>query len=284
MRFWKGSAYLVIEFDGYEQRFDVTNDSGRRLALDFDVKLTNSSTPNQAVFALYNLSPSSRSAIASDGKSVRCYAGYDGVEKLIFQGSFVAVQNIPAAPDWITKIQAGDGFAEFTESVTSRSYAAGTDKQTILKQMADDMGLIVKSATDTLTGVLSSPTVFDGKTKDTLNELVNDAEAGYSIQDGELQVVAAGQPIDQIAVVLRADTGLLESPIVTEKGVNIKALLNPGLRPNKLVKLEALGFDSTTANTRGKDYNGVYLAQSVQFVGNNYGGAFDVNIEALAYD
>lgn len=284
MRFWKGSAYLVIEFNGYEQRFDVANDSGRRLALDFDIKLTNSSTPNQAVFALYNLSPSSRSAIASDGLAVRCYAGYDGVEKLVFQGSFVAVQNIPSAPDWITKIQAGDGYSEFTESVTSRSYAAGTDKQIILKQMSDDMGLIVKSATDTLTGVLSSPMTFDGKTKDTLNELVNDAGAAYSIQDGELQVVTDGQPVDQVAIVLRADTGLLESPIVTKKGVNVKALLNPDLRPNKLIKLESIGFDSTTANTRGKDYNGVYLAQSVQFVGNNYGGAFDVNIEAIAYD
>ena len=283
MRFWKSSAYLVVEFDGYEQRFDVIDRDGRRLALDFDTTATTSKEPNQGIFTLYNLTESSRDAIASDARFVRCYAGYDGNEKLIFQGSIVFVKNLRSGPDWATTMQVGDGFAQYTQSLTTRSYASGTDREFILKQMASDMDLVVKSAESTVQGVLTGSASYDGKTKDTLDEFLKDQELGYSIQDGEIRVTAIGQPIDFEAIVLRADTGLLEHPVITEKGVNLRAQLNPDIRPGKLIKLEAQGFDATDAATRGKNYNGLYLCQSVKFVGNNYGGAFDVMIEAVAY-
>lgn len=283
MRFWKASAYLTIEFNGVLQRFDTEDEDGRRLALDFETKHTSSKEPNQGVFALYNLSESSREAIAStDRKTVRCYAGYDGNEKLIYQGDVVRVNNVRSGPDWKTEIQCGDGYMGFTQAVTSRSYAAGTDREFILKQMASDMDLVVKQAEGTVTGLLSGPQVFDGRTRDTMETLLKDQGAQYSIQDGEIRVSGIGQAIDNEAVVLRADTGLLEHPQITEKGVNIRAQLNPDIRPGKLVKLEPTGVSGETK--LGKNYAGVYICQNVSFVGNNYGGAFDVMIEAKAYD
>lgn len=292
MRFWKGSAYLVVEFDGYERRFDQIDADGRRLALDFETKSTRSQQPNQGVFALYNLSASSRQEIERNAKAVRCYAGYDGDEKLIFQGDVVFVNSTKPAPDWMTTIHAGDGFKAFTEKVTSKTYASGTEKEIIINQLAADMGLVVKAAKDAVTGALSGDLSLDGRSKDQLDIITKDSGAEWSIQDNEIYITKAEKPIDDIAIVLRADTGLLEHPALTDKGVNIRAQLNPDIRPGKLVKLELIAVEvqptqtasDTEAPKRGQDYEGVYLCQTVGFVGNNYGGPFDVNIEAVRYD
>lgn len=287
LRFWKGYAYLVVEFDGYERRFDVQDADGRLLALDFETKSTRSKEPNQGVFNLYNLSANTRREIETDGKAVRCYAGYDGDAKLIYQGDLVFVNSVKKAADWVTTMHCGDGFASFTESVTSKTYASGTEKQIILDQVAKDMGLTVKAGKGAISGTLTGSQMFDGKSKDQLDTLVKDSGAEWSIQDGEINITGSGQPIDDIAIVLRADTGLLEHPTITDKGVNIKAQLNPDVRPGKLIQLDPISVEVTPGGDkipdRGKDYAGIYLCQSVSFVGNNYGGPFDMNIEAIAY-
>jgi hypothetical protein len=118
--------------------------------------------------------------------------------------------------------------------------------------------------------------------------LMKDSGAEWSIQDNELNITKLGKPIDDIAVVLRADSGLLEHPTITDKGVNVKAQLNPDIRPGKLTKLEPLAVQvepgAQFVPERGRDYTGVYLCQTVSFIGNNYGGPFDVTIEAIRYD
>ena len=288
MRFWKGYAYLVIEYDGFERRFDIEDEDGRLLALDFETKSTRSKEPNQGVFNYYNLSASTRLEIETDAKAVRCYAGYDGDAKLIYQGDIVFVNSLKSGPDWVATIHCGDGFASFTESVTSKTYASGTEKQVVLDQLAADMGLVVKAGKDAISGALGGSLTLDGKSKDQLDVLMKDSGAEWSIQDNELNITQLGQPIDDTAIVLRADTGLLEHPTVTDKGVNVKAQLNPDIRPGKLIKLEPIAVQVTPGGDsvpeRGRDYAGVYLCQSVQFIGNNYGGAFEVNIEAIRYD
>jgi hypothetical protein len=288
LRFWKGYAYLVIEYNGFDRRFDVVDEDGRMLALDFETKSTRSKEPNQGVFNYYNLSESTRQEIETDAKAVRCYAGYDGDAKLIYQGDIVFVNSLKSGADWVTTIHCGDGFASFTKSVTSKTYASGTEKQVILDQIASDMGLVVKAAQDAITGELGGSLTIDGKSKDQLEVLMKDSGAEWSIQDNELNITKLGKPIDDIAVVLRADSGLLEHPTITDKGVNVKAQLNPDIRPGKLTKLEPLAVQvepgAQFVPERGRDYTGVYLCQTVSFIGNNYGGPFDVTIEAIRYD
>jgi hypothetical protein len=288
LRFWKGYAYLVIEYNGFDRRFDVVDEDGRMLALDFETKSTRSKEPNQGVFNYYNLSESTRQEIETDAKAVRCYAGYDGDAKLIYQGDIVFANSLKSGADWVTTIHCGDGFASFTKSVTSKTYASGTEKQVILDQIASDMGLVVKAAQDAITGELGGSLTIDGKSKDQLDVLMRDSGAEWSIQDNELNITKLGKPIDDIAVVLRADSGLLEHPTITDKGVNVKAQLNPDIRPGKLIKLEPLAVQvepgAQFVPERGRDYTGVYLCQTVSFVGNNYGGPFDMTIEAIRYD
>lgn len=266
-QFWLTSAYIVVIFPTEELRYDKRDDDGRMLAVDFDVKHTNGKEPSVGNFAIYNLAEETRKRIASDAIGVRFYGGYEGREKLLYSGSIERVINKRQGVDYITEMRCGDGFREFTNSVTTRTYASGVDKQTIINDIAGDMGLSVKAGKDAVKGVLTGSKTLDGLSKDVLTEMVPE----WSIVDGEINIPAPGQPISNVATVIKSDTGLLESPAITEKGVNMKAQIDPDIRPRSLLKVESASIE------------GLYIVQAIQFVGNNYGGAFDMNIEAVAY-
>ena len=267
-RYWLTTAYLVIVFNGEEIRYDKRDDDGRMLAVDFDVKHTASKEPSVGNFGIYNLAESTRKRIASDAIGLRFYGGYEGNEKLLYSGSIERVINRRQGGDYITEIRCGDGYREFTQSVTSKTYASGVSKEQVINDIAADMGLAVRTTVEGAKGVLTGAKTLDGLSKDVLSEIVPD----WSITDNEIVITGGALvPLSNVASVISSDTGLLESPTITEKGVNIKAQIDPDIRPRNLL------------DVRSESVTGIYIVQSVQFVGNNYGGAFDMNIEAAAY-
>lgn len=311
MRYFKADAYLEVTYEKEAVVYDQVDEWQRHLAVDFDIKMSRSKTPNQGVVAIYNLSAATRQRIERDAKSIRLFAGYDNEYKLIFTGDVVFVNSLKSGVDWKTEIRAGDGWRSFSQSITSRNYAAGTPIRTIVEQTAKDMGIALKESANILKGVLQGSLTLDGRSKDSLDDVINNHGGEWSIQDNELQVTPITQPIDGEAIVLAADSGLLETPSVTEKGVNFRCQLHTDLRPGKVVELKASGwtieaggsgsYDGNTVHKatkdkgetvtkkdqnfieRGYDYNGFYILQSVQFVGNNYGGAFDCRGESIRY-
>lgn len=309
MRFFKGEAYLEVIYDNEAVVYDQKLDTGRMLQVDFDIKMSRSKTPNQGVIAIYNLSETDRRHIERDAKSVRLYAGYDGDNKMIFTGDVVFASSSKESVDWKTEIKAGDGWRSFSQSVTSRNYAAGTPIRTIVEQTAKDMGIAMKESANILKGAIDGSVTLHGKSQLGLDKVVRNAGAQWSIQDNELQITPVTKPIDGEAIVLDASSGLLESPSLSEKGVSVRCQLHPDFRPGKVMKLESSSWtiesggtgemdgsvtkkdkdgnssQQTKAKTypieRGKDYNGFYICQSVQFVGNNAGGPFECRIEAI---
>lgn len=312
MRFFKADAYLEVIYDKEAVVYDQKDKWERRFALDFDIKMSRSKTPNQGIIAIYNLSADTRQRIERDAKSIRVFAGYDDNFKLIFTGDVVFVNSSKSSVDWKTEIRAGDGWRSFSQSITSRNYAAGTPIRTIVEQTARDMGIALKESANILKGVISGSLTLDGRSKDAMDDIVNNHGGQWSIQDNELQVTPITKPIDGEAIILAADSGLLETPSVTEKGVTLRSQLHPDIRPGKVIKLQASSwtieaggsgaYDGNTVHKatkkqsafttkkeesyiqRGYDYNGFYISQSVQFVGNNYGGPFDCRIEAIRYN
>lgn len=309
MRYFKGEAYLEVIYDNEAIVYDQKLDTGRMLQVDFDIKMSRSKTPNQGVIAIYNLAETDRKRIERDAKSIRLYAGYDGDNKMIFTGDVIFASSMKETVDWKTEIKAGDGFRSFSQSITSRNYAAGTPVRTIVEQTAKDMGIALKESANILKGAIDGSVTLHGKSQLELDQVVRTAGGEWSIQDNELQVTPVTKPIDGDAIVLDASSGLLESPSVSEKGVAVRCQLHPDFRPGKVMKLESSSWTVDSGGTgvmdgtqtkkdkdgkvtttqkektypveRGKDYNGFYICQSVQFVGNNAGGPFECRIEAI---
>jgi len=312
MRYFKGDCYIEVTYANEVVIYDQIDDNQRRMAVDFDIKMSRSKTPNQGVVAIYNLSKASRQRIERDAKSIKLYAGYDGDFKMIFTGDVVFVSSSKQTVDWKTEIKAGDGWRSFSQSITSRNYAAGTPIRTIVEQTARDMGIALKESANILKGYIAGSITLDGRSKDAMDDVVLPAGGQWSIQDNEIQVTPITKPVDGEAIVLAADSGLLETPAVTEKGVNVRCQLHMDIRPGKVIKLEASGYTLESGGTgvvdaskvhkktktqagyteakaesnieRGHDYNGFYICQSVNMLGNNYGGPFDCRLETIRFD
>lgn len=320
MRLFKSDAYIEVDTDSETIKLDQRDPIyGRRLVVEFDCLLTNSSHPNKGMVRIYNLTESTRRKIVTNGKKVRLYAGYDGNEKLICVGDLMFAYPRKEGAEWILEMRFGDGATAFDNATTTISVIDGTSVQTVIDMLARDMGIVLKTAKDALAGVLNGSLSLDGLSKDQLDKFTADHGLSWSIQDEELQVTIANEPIDFEAVVISAATGLLEAPQrlikppkpkkVVKAGVwskekktrvkeadasgdiKFRAQLHPDLRPGKLVKLESVAFSVENSRDKTKQdkpvdtsYNGVYICKNVVFSGDNNGGAFDAIVEADAYN
>ena len=285
MRLFKPDSYALITIAG--EKIDlsaVSSKTGRRLDMSFNCFLSETSEPNTGECVIYNLTETNRNKIVEKGK-IEIFAGYDGVYKLVSVGDIQTVSNRNPATDWETKITWGDGQRAYLDTNFNKSYKEGVEVQTILDDLASSFGLAINSVkiTDVLNGGLS----VDGKTKDILNSLTNDYGIEWTIQDEEVRLISKGKPIDDEIIVISQDTGLLEFPQISDKGIDFIAQLNSDLRPNKLVDIRSKG-STTLASEKKSDLptsaNGVNIIQTVRFVGDNFGGQFSAMCNCKSYD
>jgi len=120
--------------------------------------------------------------------------------------------------DWVTSISSGDGDRGLSRARTSRTYRAGTSWLTILRDLADDMGIgagnVLSLATipEIALKRLGKGIVTSGSAADELSRLLDATGYDWSIQDGDLQVLAYGSTTSTMAVDLNSNTGLIGSP------------------------------------------------------------------------
>jgi len=286
MRLFLPDCYAIITVGG--ERLDlstVNQESQRRLDMSFNVFQSETSEPNTGECVLYNLSETNRNKISETGK-IEVFAGYNGVYKLISIGDIVTVNNRKPDTDWQTQIQWGDGIRSYLDVNFRKSYKEGVGVKDIFKDIFNQLGLAVDSITDELDEITNGGLSISGKAKDLLNKLTKDYGLTWSIQDDEVRVVKQGQPINTEAIVISPETGLLEFPQVSEKGIDFVAQLNPDLRPNRLVDIRSAQttiirapLTPTTATTA----NGINIVQTVRFTGDNFGGQFSVKCNCKAY-
>lgn len=289
MELFGGDCFIEIETDdGKLHRFDKVNEeTGRRLCVDFDCLKTQHSHPNKSNVKIYNLSETSRNMISRNGKKIRFYAGYGAGIKMIAVGDIVIALSRKIPPEWVTEITFGDGQFNYDNAQTSIALSEGTEVKDIVSIIARDLGVVVSTVSDAVKGLTNGSLTLDGLSKDQLSQVADDYGLSWSIQDEELVVVNEGKPVNNEAIVMNAGTGLIEA-IVGKASNKIKAQLQPDIRPNKLIKIEAIGWSVESAEVaivhRGKkDFNGLYLCKNVKFLGNNYGGQFDVEVEVIPY-
>lgn len=285
MRLFKPDAYAVITAG--DQRIDLSQVSpatGRRLDIAFNCFLSETSEPNTGECTIYNLQQSTRNAIIKDAK-IEIFAGYNGIYRLISIGDIVTVSNRNPSTDWETKITWGDGQRAYLDTNFSKSYKEGVKVQTILDDLVNSFGIAVNTVG--IEGQINGGLSVDGKTKDLLNSFTKDYGIEWTIQDEVVQVVNGGEPVDNEAILINIDTGLLEFPQISEKGIDFTAQLNTDLRPNKLVEIQSAG-SSTIASEKKENIptsaNGVNIIQTVRFFGDNFGGQFAAMCNCVAYD
>lgn len=224
-----------------------------------------------AEIVIYGLSPEHRREIISAPRRrtfVELHAGYADGMSLLFRGDLRKAVQARDGTEWSVTVTAGDGEHAIRNARVSRSFAAGTTLSTVVRAIADAMGVGVGNALDAFRGAslgavgdtFPEGTLVHGLAAAELTRLCDSTRLTWSVQDGNLQVLPLGGALAREAIRLSADSGLVGAPeIVNRRTVNVKTLMIPGAVPGQQVVLDSAVI------------SGVWRISEAEYVGDTHG-------------
>ena len=218
------------------------------LRVRFEVKRSLSSTPNTAVIVITNLAPASRAFVAEQPLVVSLEAGYGDALRRLFVGDVTYAASKPVGPDIETTIQASEGGRAFLHARVNRAFAGGATAIQAIRDAAAAMGLSVSADVEKradLQQQFQQGVTLAGRVSDELSRLLAPFGLGWSVQDGELQILDENTVLrPNQAILIDQGSGMIGSPDVAPPSkpgqkptVTLSCLLLPEARPGTKVKI-----------------------------------------------
>jgi len=210
------------------------------LRIQFEGKKTIISDVNELKLKIYNLNRDKRNKLIKDKSAqgvkdrylqVILQAGYDTLVD-IFIGNVYEAGSSKVGADFITTLVCKDGGFDFRNSFTSKTVSPSVS---IIDELLKDM-------TNTRKGKVTTPKprvrpkVLVGATSDLIEENLNNDES-FFIDNEQLNIIKQNELVDDFAVVVSSNTGLLNSPQKQETFIIAETLMNPAIKTGGQVKL-----------------------------------------------
>lgn len=260
----------------------VVNPGGiqkHELKIAFSVDKSISSSANTASISFYNLNEGHRNALGKELDEVMLEAGYmppdgGGNVGVIFKGQVRDVEHKREGPDIISTISCGDGDKAFRRATISKTFPKGTPVEDVVEEIYSQM-----EAQGVDRGEWKFPDDMPkyerpysmcGSCSREIDTIGRSRGFYWSIQDGAMEVIPGDGYIGGI-VLITPDSGMVDTPTITDNGVKISALLNPEIRPNRRVQIESGVLEM---NAEG----GVYRVSQATYSGDNRDGNMIVSI------
>lgn len=251
----------------YKIKFpEINREYANTLKIAFEVNKDSTKETNKSTLTIWNLSDESRNQIEVADRKVEIWAGYkdNSGPVRMFVGSVIEVETSADGKDVTTKLTLSDGQVAIRDSVVSVSFAPGVGGETVVKYIADGMGLPIEYGEDVQLSSYENGYSFVGKGGDALTAICNANGCEWSIQNEIIQIVLKGCAKAKRGLVFAADSGLIGSPerlikapkkeakkttkrkkkvakgkVESQAGWKIKTLLAPTLLPGDAVKVES---------------------------------------------
>ncbi len=266
--FNRGASLTIGKVKGAGKKY-----AGFRIT--FEVEKTSESAPNPAKVSIYNLSKSSRAELEAKGLTMILNVGYSGIGQgdpilsQLFIGDVKKVLTTRQGPDVVTTLEAGDGEVAIKEVHVEQSFAPFTPVQSIIGSLADKLGLAVGTIVPGVAQLFENGFSMSGLASDNLDKLTSKLGLEWHVTDGELNVLDPALPTAEPAVLLTKDTGLIGVPSKREEGVEFASLLNPAIKPGRLVSLIS------------EQITGAFRPRKCRYKGDTHGGDWNVTVEAI---
>jgi len=217
---------------------------------------------NKLILKVWNLRQSNRLALVKDEDDdeyipLELMVGYQGRMQLLFRGSVHKGEHQREGADFVNTIECLDGGTDALGSFTS---ATVRGKDQAIRAALGDMPNTAEGAI-TQHEALVRPKVLVGNSARLITDMLDDDER-FFIDDEQLFVLRDDEVRSDVAPLVTARTGLLNTPQASKGEVTFQTMLNPTLKVAGLCKLE-----SRTA----PDLNGVYRIDKMNYSG-DYGG------------
>ena len=227
----------------------------RGLDIEFSVARSLKPEQNTAEVTIYNLSRENRKQLQEvpGDVVVKLHAGYlgpdpttptvggndapilDQVLPMIFLGKLRQISNVREGADWITRISSGDGDGK--DRPIAFSLGPGASLTDAIKRITGELQVGIGNAAQAILGTSESfagGVVAFGPGDKELERLLRSIGKEYSVQNGELQVLDKGRPVNTPAIEIRP----LGSPEIGTKGeVKARTFLTSQIYPGRQVRL-----------------------------------------------
>lgn len=264
---------IIASFSGEGELFTVNagNATDQQIRIRFQASKGIESTTNTSEISIFNLSESSRNRIGRELTNVSIDAGYLNAETdtvgRIFGGQVRDVKHMRDGADVVSIITVGDGDSALRSSFLNRTFPAGTEVSTVVTALIDQLIVdgVIQGEVVLPEGLdpYARPYTVAGSVKSELDKLSRTHQFYWSIQNGVIEVIAGNKPLPRITV-LNSSTGMIGYPIITDNGVEVKALINPEVRAGRMIKVESNFID---LNSDG----GLYRVGSIEYNADNRG-------------
>jgi hypothetical protein len=252
------------------------------LRVQFKVVKSLKRDPNTATVTITNLNGDNRAALQEKGIPTILEAGYVDNVSQIFAGVLQFGSSVKNGTDFLTTIQTGDGGDKYKTARINTSLKGPVDIKSVLQTAGEALGLNLgnlreKISQGSLRPALQEMTegvVLSGKAEQVFTRIAKQMGYSWSIQDGQIQLLAPNEVIaTSDAVLLTAvdgrSTGLIGSPEPGEKGiVKARSLLQPDLLPGRKVQIQS------------REIDGFFRVEKAVFTGDTWGSDWYSDIEA----
>lgn len=293
---------------------DVSN-----LDFMFEILRTSKPEPNKCTLTILNLSRDHVAELLKRNKPngpntkavpipVQIEAGYVDNTSVLFSGDLSEVGGHRDFTDRKITLTGQDGGKAYRDSRISQTFGKGTPVSLILQQCAKALGVGLGnlgqfSPTASINGLgstIPAQLVLDGQASKQLDRVVQSMGLKWSIQSGALQLTQNGKPLNQAAIKISADTGLIGSPEASIDStvslgnpqasapgapqkvakppkpkntdiLKIVTMMIPGLSPGRKIVIES------------ELYNGGYMITECRYRGESWSNTWQIELIARVY-
>jgi Baseplate hub gp41 len=263
------------------------------LRISFEIIKTIEAAPNTATIKVYNLTREHNDTINEVYKDIFLTAGYQDNSAQIFAGNIQFVSHYREQTDYITEITAGDGDRDYRLAYVNETLAAGSTDQQAVDICCAAMNKTQKGTVQLKGGAYLRAKPLCGHARDILTQIARTNGCNWSIQDGTLQMVHSNSMLSGEAIVISAETGLLEAAERNDKGIAAKCMLNPQIVINGAVHLDnsAIILKQKKTKTLGKqkqnaapvqtNKDGIYKVIKLTHRGDNRDNEWCTEVECI---
>jgi hypothetical protein len=282
---------IRVEFSGV----DIPKITDLRVA--FEVDKNDGLQFNHGLITIYNMSANNRFKIARahpDGFpmiepiiTVSLYAGYKDKEILLFTGDVLSAINSKRGPTWQTEIDIYSGLNDSTRADVQVSFSLPTNSKSIIDQLLANLNIDIKYTPEAFS-ILRSRRINDfsasGMAAKEASILLSRYGLGFTIEESGQGLVyvsykarnpQSGKTNDNS---FTPQNGLIGTPMITRRGIDLKAYLRPRLKLFEKIFVQSA---TTTGTLQAVDYSPEYHIIGLKHIGDNRGADWFSELECI---
>lgn len=155
----------------------------------------------------------------------------------VFVGTITnAWADMQSAPDVPFRVEAHTGLIESVSTAAPSSFTGPTNVSVVMSSLATQMGLSFENSGVSVQ--LSNP-YFYGSPRNQAKAAAQAAGIEWIIDNGKLAIWPKGQARGGQIPLISPDTGMINYPAYTSKGVSVQTLFNPSIGYGEKVKVQS---------------------------------------------